>query len=458
MNLFLSSDPRALHFVGVGGAGMSALALIALRRGLSVSGSDEDIGGCGDLIDAGATITQGRVPALASAARAVIVSAAIPDEHPEVLAARSRGLAVVPRKHALAQLIGNARSVAVAGTHGKTTTTVMTTEAVRAAGFAVTGIAGGRVDAWGGNALIGGDDLFVVEADEYDKAFLTLHPTVAVVNNVEADHLECYGSLDALEEAFVTFAGRAQRVLVGNDSEGADRVAARLGPERVWRFGPSARDLNVEAIETDPSGSRATITFPSGSSASIALAIPGMHNLRNATAALGAVAALGGDLEAAAAALASFGGVGRRFERLGEVAGIALVDDYAHHPTEVRATLAAARQAFPGRRLVAVFQPHLYSRTAQHGDALGDALASADLVVVTDVYPAREAPIPGVTGERVANAARDRGIQTVYEPARDALGERVASLLRAGDVVLTLGAGDITRLGPELQDRLGSHR
>jgi UDP-N-acetylmuramate--alanine ligase len=247
-------------------------------------------------------------------------------------------------------------------------------------------------------------------------------------------------------------------VLVGNDSEGADRVAARLGPERVWRFGPSARDLNVEAIETDPSGSRATITFPSGHTASIALVIPGMHNLRNATAALGAVAALGGDLEAAATALASFRGVGRRFERLGEVAGIALVDDYAHHPTEVRATLAAARQAFPGRRLVAVFQPHLYSRTAQHGDALGDALASADLVVVTDVYPAREAPIPGVTGERVANAARDRGIQTVYEPVRDALGERVASLLRAGDVVLTLGAGDITRLGPELQDRLGSHR
>jgi UDP-N-acetylmuramate--alanine ligase len=235
-------------------------------------------------------------------------------------------------------------------------------------------------------------------------------------------------------------------------------VAARLGPERVWRFGPSARDLKVEAIETDPSGSRATITFPSGSSASIALSIPGMHNLRNATAALGAVAALGGDLEAAAAALAAFRGVGRRFERLGEVAGITLVDDYAHHPTEVRATLAAARQAFPGRRLVAVFQPHLYSRTAQHGDALGDALAAADLVIVTDVYPAREAPIPGVTGERVANAARDRGIQTVYEPVRDALGERVASLVRAGDVVLTLGAGDITRLGPELQSRLESHR
>ena len=454
MNLFLPSDSRPLHFVGVGGAGMSALALIALRRGLAVSGSDEDIAGCGDLIAAGATIMQGRAPALAAAARAVIVSAAIPDEHPEVQAARSRGLAVVPRKHALARLIGKTRSVAIAGTHGKTTTTVMTTEALRGAGLGVTGIAGGRVDSWGGNALIGGEELFVVEADEYDKAFLTLDPTVAVVNNVEADHLECYGSLEALEQAFVAFAGRAERVLIGNDSEGADRVAAGLPDDRVWRFGPSARDIRVESIESDPAGSRATIMFPTGGSASIALQVPGMHNLRNATAALGVVAALGGNLAAAAAALASFGGVGRRFERLGETAGVMFVDDYAHHPTEVRATLAAARQAFPGRRLVAVFQPHLYSRTAEHGDALGDALAAADLVVVADVYPAREAPIPGVTGERVANAARDRGVQTVYEPVRDALGERVAPLLSAGDVVLTLGAGDITRLGPELRGRL----
>jgi len=458
MNLFLPTDPRPLHFVGVGGAGMSALALIALRRGLAVSGSDEDVAGCGDLIAAGAVIAQGSVPALAVAARAVIVSAAIPDEHPEVRAARSRGLAVVPRKHALARLIGNTRSVAIAGTHGKTTTTVMTTEALRATGLGVTGIAGGRVESWGGNALIGGDELFVVEADEYDKAFLTLDPTVAVVNNVEADHLECYGSLEALEEAFVVFAGRAERVLIGNDSGGADRVAAGLPAERVWRFGPSAPDLKLESIETDPAGSRATISFPSGGTAAIAIRVPGMHNLRNATAALGVVSALGGNVEAAAAALSAFQGVGRRFERLGDAAGVMLVDDYAHHPTEVRATLAAARQAFPGRRLVAVFQPHLYSRTEQHGDSLGDALAAADVVVVTDIYPAREAPIPGVTGERVANAARDRGVQTVYEPVRDALGERVVELLRAGDVVLTLGAGDITRLGPELRGRLERSR
>ena len=183
--------------------------------------------------------------------------------------------------------------------------------------------------------------------------------------------------------------------------------------------------------------------------------MPGVHNLRNATAALGVVVALGGDPEPALEALAAFRGVGRRFDRQGEFRGIAIVDDYAHHPTELRATLAAARQAFPGRRLVAAFQPHLYSRTAEHGDAMGEALAGADLAVVTDVYGAREAPLPGVTGEQVVDAARRRGASVVYEPSREALGGRVASLLRSGDVLLTLGAGDITRLGSEVRERLG---
>ncbi|MGH7560125.1 MAG: UDP-N-acetylmuramate--L-alanine ligase [Gemmatimonadales bacterium] len=456
MNLFLPSEPRPLHFVGAGGAGMSALALIALRRGVAVTGSDADPSGLADLVAAGARMVEGSAPTLAAGARAVIASAAIPEQHPDLVAARGRGVPVVSRKVALARLIGTTRCVGIAGTHGKTTTTVMTTEALAAAGYGVTGLAGGRVAAWGGNARITGDALYVVEADEYDQAFLTLTPTVAVVTNVEADHLECYGSLEALEDAFVTFAGRAERALVGDDSEGANRVAARLRAERVWRFGTSAPDLHLDAIETDPAGSRATLSLPDRGDVAIALQVPGIHNLRNATAALGVVLALGGNLEAALESLARFRGVGRRFERLGEAGGVTLVDDYAHHPTELRATLAAARQAFPGRRLVAAFQPHLYSRTAEHGDAMGDALAAADLVVVTDVYAAREQPLPGVTGERVANAARDRGVQTVYEPARDALGARVAELVRPGDVVLSLGAGDITRLGPELRAILGN--
>jgi UDP-N-acetylmuramate--alanine ligase len=330
----------------------------------------------------------------------------------------------------------------------------MTTEAVAAAGFAVTGIAGGRVDAWGGNARIGGDELYVVEADEYDQAFLTLHPSIAVVNNVEADHLECYGSLEALENAFVSFAGRAERALVGNDSAGAERVASRLPSDRLWRFGPDAPDLKLGGIETTPAGSSATLTLPGRGTVSLRLSLPGLHNLRNATAALGVVLALGGPTENALAALARFGGVGRRFERLGEFGGVVIVDDYAHHPTELRATLAAARQAFPGRRIVAAFQPHLFSRTQQQGDAMGRELTAADLAIVTDVYPAREQPIAGVTGALVSAAVRRAGGAAEYEADRAALAARVAELLRPGDVLLTLGAGDITRLGREVQPLL----
>ncbi len=454
MNLFLPSDPRPLHFVGIGGAGMSALAAIAVKRGLAVSGSDMDASGCGELAAQGARIFQGHGASNVGDARAVVVSAAIPDGHVEVEAARARNIPVIPRKEALAGLIGQARCVAIAGTHGKTTTTAMTTEAVAAAGFAVTGLAGGRVDSWGGNARLGGDDLFVVEADEYDQAFLTLHPTIAVVNNVEADHLECYGSLDALEGAFVTFASRAERVLVGNDSPGAERVATRLPPERVWRFGPDASPLRLDAIDTTPEGTSATLTFPAGTTLPLRLVVPGIHNLRNATAAVGVVVALGGNPEPALEALATFRGVGRRFDLLGEFGGVAIVDDYAHHPTELRAALAAARQAYPGRRLVALFQPHLYSRTRDHHEEMGKALATADLGLVTGVYPSREQPIPGITGELVADAARSHGGEVIYHPDRESLAPRVTALLRRGDLLLTLGAGDINRVSLEVRDRL----
>lgn len=454
MNLFLPSDQRPLHFVGIGGAGMSALAMVALSRGLRVSGSDLDTSGCGDLVARGAHVFRGHAADHVGDARAVVASAAIADSHVEVAAARALGIPVVSRKEALAGLIGTARSVGIAGTHGKTTTTVMTTEALAAAGFAVTGLAGGRVESWGGNARLGGDELYVVEADEYDQAFLTLHPTIAVVNNVEADHLECYGSLDDLERAFVTFAGRAERALVGNDSPGADRVAASLSPSRTWRFGPDAADFSLEHIQTTAAGTTATLVMPGRASLPLALPVPGLHNLRNATAAVGAVIALGGDPARAIEALAGFRGVGRRFERLGTFKGITIVDDYAHHPTEITATLAAARQAFPSRTLIAVFQPHLFSRTALHHEAMGKALGSADLAIVTDVYPAREQPVPGVTGQLVADSARSQGVRSLYDPDRAGLGRRVADLLHPGDVLLTLGAGDITTLGREVRTLL----
>jgi UDP-N-acetylmuramate--alanine ligase len=380
----------------------------------------------------------------------VVVTAAVPAEHPELQRAREMGLLIVPRKVALAELIAGARAVGIAGTHGKTTTTVMTTEALTAAGLDPTGIAGGRVSSWGGNARVAGDELFVVEADEFDKAFLTLHPTVSVVNNVEPDHLECYGNMAALENAFIEFAGRAQIAIASADDPGARKIAERLG-RPVRKFGIAGdADIRITEIVQLADRTEARILWRDGRSVSLQLRVPGLHNLRNAVAALSVVDALGAPLEPAAAALGHFTGVGRRFERLGEFSGVAVVDDYAHHPSELSATLSAARQAFPGRRLVAVFQPHLYSRTAAHGQAMGEALAAADLVIVTEIYPAREQPIAGVSGRQVADAAERAGADARFEPTRAEVGKTVYRSLRPGDVVLTLGAGDITRVAPEL--------
>jgi UDP-N-acetylmuramate--alanine ligase len=450
MALFSPTDKRTVHFMGIGGAGMSALALIACRRGVSVSGCDVDPTGAADLQALGVRIYQGHDGAHLAGARAVVVTAAIPPSHPELEQARTLGLPIVPRKVALAELIEGGQTVAISGTHGKTTTTVMTTEALTAAGLQPTGIAGGRVSTWGGNARIASDELFVVEADEFDQAFLTLHPTIAVVNNVEPDHLECYGSMASLEDAFVEFAGRAKVAVVSADDPGAREIASRLSTE-VVRFGLDAdADVRISEIVQRADRTVACIRWPSGRAISLRLRVPGLHNLRNAVAALSVVEALGGALEPAAEALSQFPGVGRRFERLGEFGGVEVVDDYAHHPSELAATLSAARQAFPGRRLVAVFQPHLYSRTAAHGQAMGQALAAADLVFVTEIYPAREQPIAGVSGRQVADAAELAGADTRFEPTRAKVGKTVFEELRSGDVVLTLGAGDITRVAPEL--------
>jgi len=449
-SLFDPNDPRPIHFLGIGGAGMSALALAALRRGVAVSGCDLDDTAFPDLRAAGAIVDIGFDIAHLDGVRAVVATAAASLDHPELQAARAAGLPIVFRKEALANLVNGTTLVAIAGTHGKTTTTVMTTEALRAGGLQPSGLAGGRVPEWGGNARLDGDALFVVEADEYDQAFLTLTPTVAVVNNVEADHLECYGSVPALEAAFVTFAGRANRALIGTADAGSDRVASALG-DSVWRFGIDRADLTINVRDLGPDGSTADVTLPDETTVRLALRVPGVHNLRNATAAIGVVFALNANVDAALEALAQFGGVGRRFERLGDEGGVTFVDDYAHHPTELAATLAAARQAFPDRRLVAVFQPHLYSRTQEHGAAMGQVLAAADIVVVADVYGAREQPMPGITGKIVADAATAAGAFVLYAPMRDQLAAETAALVRDGDVLITLGAGDVTRVGPDVR-------
>jgi UDP-N-acetylmuramate--alanine ligase len=460
MTLFRTGDPHPIHFMGIAGAGMSALAQIARHRGVVITGCDSDTSGTGvdDLTALEVPVWRGHDPRHVEGARAIVVTAAVPRDHPELEKARALGLPVVRRADALGELVAGGKEgvVAVAGTHGKTTTTVMVTEALSAAGRNPTGLAGGRVAAWGGNARIGGDDLYVVEADEYDRAFLSLRPTIAVVNNVEADHLECYGTMEALEDAFAEFANRAGRVIVGADDDGADRVALRVSAP-VWRVGHGATaDVRIRAVRLEPGGSRATISLPGGHTVELALVVPGLHNVRNAAAALAVLHALGADVLAGARALSEFRGVGRRFERLGEAGGVMVVDDYAHHPTEVAATLAAARQSFPGRRLIAVFQPHLFSRTALHGEALGKALAAADVVVVAPIYAAREQPQAGVTHHLVVRGATRAGAATVAVRDRAGLTTHVARAVRGGDVVFTLGAGDITRVGPELLGILGA--
>jgi UDP-N-acetylmuramate--alanine ligase len=302
---------------------------------------------------------------------------------------------------------------------------------------------------------VGGHELYVVEADEFDRAFLSLTPAIAVVNNVEADHLECYGgSVAALEDAFAEFAGRARRAIVGADDAGAARVAARLAVP-VWTVGLAAgADVRIRAPALGEQGSAARLELPGGRTLALELRVPGLHNLRNAATALAVAHELGADLDRARTALAAFTGVGRRFERVGDAGGVTVVDDYAHHPTEVAATLAAARQAFPRRRVVAVFQPHLYSRTALHGDALGRALAAADVVVVAPIYAAREQPLAGVSADLVAEGAARAGAATLAVRDRAALATRVRETVRVGDVVFTLGAGDVTRVGPELLAQL----
>jgi len=457
MNLFATVDSRPVHFMGIAGAGMSGLALLARQQGATITGCDNDPSGAADLAALGVEIWRGHDPWHVVGARALVVTAAVPGDHPELERARALGVPVVRRADALSQAVAGGTVVAVAGTHGKTTTTVMVTEALAAAGRNPTGLAGGRVATWGGNARVGGRELYVVEADEFDRAFLSLAPTVAVVNNVEADHLECYGgSVAALEDAFAEFAARARRAIVGADDAGAARVAARLGVP-VWRVGLGAgADVRIADPALGERGSTARIELPGGRALALRLRVPGLHNLRNAAAAVAVVHELDADLERALAALAEFRGVGRRFERVGEAGGVTVVDDYAHHPTEVAATLAAARQAFPRRRVVAVFQPHLFSRTALHGEALGRALAAADVVVVAPIYAAREQALAGVSAELVARGAARAGATTIAVGERSGLTERVVETVRAGDVVFTLGAGDITRVGPELLARLGN--
>ncbi len=448
-----------VHFAGVGGAGMYALAELLLRSGCPVSGCDvRDGRNVRELRELGARVSVGHDASHLDDAVALVITSALPADHPELLAAHERGIPVLKRAQALGAWVNPGRVVAVAGTHGKTTTTALATEILARAGLDPTGLVGGRVAAWSGNLRYGGSDLYVVEADEYDRSFHTLEPDVAVVTNLEADHLDIYGDLDGVETGFRRFLDGVRpdgRVVVCADDPGASRLLAGV-PGEAYSYGTSAGSmLRAVDVEHHVGGVRCTLVEEGEERGRLELGLGGLHNLRNALGAAAAARWLGSSWDAIRAACADFSGVGRRFQLLGAADDVVVVDDYAHHPTEIAATLQAARAAYPERRLVVAFQPHLYSRTRDFAEEFGEALGSADLLWVTDVFPAREAPIPGVTGELVADAARSSGRADVrYREALEGLADAMAGEVRAGDVVFTLGAGSVETVGPELLERL----
>jgi UDP-N-acetylmuramate--alanine ligase len=452
---------RPVHFMGVTGAGMSALAELLLRSGGKVTGCDAHPGPTAAALGGlGLEVATGHDPAHVEGAAAVVVTAAVPPDHPELAAARARGIPVLKRAQALGAVVNRGVVVAVAGTHGKTTTTAMTTAILAEAGLDPTGFVGGRMRAWNGGLRPGSDRLFVVEADEYDRSFLALRPRIAVVTAVEADHLDVYGSVEAIEEAFREFLAPVPEdglIAACVDDDGARRILREVRGARTLGYGLSrAAELRATDIEQHGRGSRFRVEEGGAPLTELTLRVPGLHNVRNALGALAAARAAGADVDAAQRALAAFEGVDRRFQVVGQAGGVVFVDDYAHHPTEITATLAAARAAYPSRRIVAVFQPHLYTRTRDFADEFGRALAGADVAWVADVYPAREAPIPGVTGALVAHAVEAAGGSEVhYHPDLASLAEALAAALQPGDVCITLGAGNIDEAGRKALALLG---
>jgi UDP-N-acetylmuramate--alanine ligase len=459
------ADLGQVHFTGIGGAGMSGIARIMLARGVRVSGSDSaDSGGLRELAALGARVYVGHAAAHLGDADTLVVSSAIRQDNPELAEARRRGIRVLHRAAALASLMFSRRVIAVTGTHGKTTTTSMITTVLRETGADPGYVIGGVLAATGTGAADGGGPDFVAEADESDGSFLMLSPDAAVVTNVDADHLDNYGTVAAYRASFGKFAARivpGGLLVTCADDPGARDLAAHgrdLGL-RMRTYGESA-DADYQVSGTLTRGMETTFTVHSRPGpfgiidCDIRLGVPGPHYALNAAAAFAVTVELGTAPEQAAAALACYRGAGRRMEPKGEAGGVRVLDTYAHHPTELAADLRAARAIADGGRVVAVFQPHLYSRTRIFAAEFGAALGLADEVVVLDVYAAREDPEPGVTGRLVADAVP--GGAARYVPSLADAPSVVADVAAPGDLVLTMGAGDITRLGPLVLDELGA--
>ncbi|WDZ92575.1 UDP-N-acetylmuramate--L-alanine ligase [Nocardiopsis sp. HUAS JQ3] len=459
------------HFIGLGGAGMSGIARVLLQSGVEVSGSDaRDSDTLRELEQMGADVHVGHAADNLGTAETLVVSSAIREDNPELVEARRRGLRVLPRAAALGALLLGREGVAVSGTHGKTTTTSMVAVVLQHVGADPGYVIGGKLVTTGLGADAGIGGVIAVEADESDGSFLMLSPKIAVVTNVEADHLDNYSGIEEIHANFASFVDRVERTLVvGVDDPGARRVAelARERGKRVLTYGEAEdADYRVTRVRARGFTTEFTIRTADGEPVDGQLAVPGRHNVLNAAAAVAVADELGHDLEVAVEGIADFAGAARRFEPKGEAGGVAVYDSYAHHPTEIEADLRATRAALEslaeearedgrehaGGRVLALFQPHLYSRTRIFAEEFAAALGLADEVVVTEVYAAREDPEPGVTAELITSrVAHDR---VWYVPGRDDAVLRVAELARPGDIVLTMGAGDVTELGPRIVEAL----
>jgi UDP-N-acetylmuramate--alanine ligase len=457
---------RRIHFVGIGGIGMSGIAELLANLGFDVSGSDaRPSDAAARLQTLGVTFHEGHHAEHVGDAEVVVFSSAVRRENPEIVEAHRRGIPVIPRAEMLAELMRLRFSIAVAGSHGKTTTTSMIAVVLEHAGVDPTAVIGGRLSAFGSNARLGRGEYLVAEADESDRSFLLLWPTIAVMTNIDREHMDSYGSFADLQQAFADFANKVPfygSVIACADDDGVAAVLPRVN-RRVVTYGlGGGAAIEGTDVELGSFGGRCTVFRATEEGrevlGSLRLSIPGRHNLQNALAAVAVADRLGIAFDVVASALADFRGAERRFERHGEAGGVLVIDDYGHHPTEIAAVLAAARATL-GRRLVVAFQPHRYSRTQQLMDAFGPSLREADEIVLTDIYSASEDAISGVTIEALAAAVRSGSGRPVH--LAKALDEVIPTLLRVahpGDAVITLGAGSIGSLPRRLVDALNELR
>ena len=451
------ADLKSVHFVGIGGAGMSGIAEVLLDYELEVSGCDVARSEATQRLEGlGVRVFEGHHPEHVEGVDLLVISSAISMDNPEVRAALDGSVTVIRRAEMLGEIMRLKYGIAIAGTHGKTTTTSLVGTVLTEAGLDPTVIVGGRLRVSGTGARLGKSEYMVAEADEYDRSFLRLQPIIAVVTSIDRDHLDTYRDLDEIRQAFLTFAHKVPffgQAIVCLDDPIIQGMLQDLAGHRQVTYGLSPQaDIRAVEVEQLESGTRFSVeSSRDGSLGPLELPMAGAHNVRNALAAVAVGLALGIDFPKIAEALAGFSGVHRRFERMGSWRGATVVDDYAHHPTEVAATLMAARQVFPQAKLFAVFQPHLFSRTLELAEEFGRALLGANRALVTDIYPSREEPLPGVTSELVIDAAQKSGHRhVVHCPDWRLAPDILATEIDEGDVILTLGAGDIYRLAEEL--------